>query len=37
LPEGLFYLMLLDEMPTPEDVEHLSKDWAKRQNFLIRV
>ncbi len=30
LPEGLFWLMLIDEIPTDEDVEWLSKEWAKR-------
>jgi citrate synthase len=40
LPEGLFYLMLLDEMPTFEDVSLLSKDWASRSelpDFVYRV
>lgn len=30
LPEGLFYLMLLGEIPTQDDVEFISKDWASR-------
>ncbi|NQV02097.1 MAG: citrate (Si)-synthase [Bacteroidia bacterium] len=30
LPEGLFYLMLLDELPTMEDVKELGADWKKR-------
>ncbi|TVR69990.1 MAG: citrate (Si)-synthase [Marinilabiliales bacterium] len=30
LPEGLFYLMLLDELPAMEDVDALSSDWASR-------
>ncbi len=30
LPEGLFWLMLVDEVPTQKDVEWLSKEWAKR-------
>ncbi len=30
LPEGLFYLMLLDELPTMEDVDALSSEWASR-------
>jgi citrate synthase len=30
LPEGLFYLMLLDELPTMQDVKELSDDWKKR-------
>lgn len=30
LPEGLFYLMLLGELPTMEDVNFISESWAKR-------
>ena len=30
LPEGLFYLMLIGEIPTKEDVNNLSKDFATR-------
>lgn len=30
LPEGLFYLMLIGELPTEEDVDYISKEWAKR-------
>lgn len=30
LPEGLFYLMLLGEMPTKEDVNFISNQWAQR-------
>lgn len=30
LPEGLFYLMLLGELPTEADVKHISADWARR-------
>lgn len=30
LPEGLFYLMLIGEIPDEEDVLNLSKDWATR-------
>lgn len=30
LPEGLFYLMLIGEIPTKEDVINLSKDFATR-------
>ena len=33
LPEGLFYLMLLDELPTSEDVALLSKEWAERSEL----
>src|SRR5882757_4743951 len=27
LPEGLFYLMLIGELPTEEDVAHISSIW----------
>jgi len=30
LPEGLFWLMLVDEIPSQEDVEWLSEEWQKR-------
>jgi len=30
LPEGIFYLMLIGELPTPEQVYELSDEWAKR-------
>ncbi len=30
LPEGLFYLMLINELPTKNDVEHISNTWARR-------
>jgi len=30
LPEGLFYLMLIDEIPERDDVLNISKDWATR-------
>lgn len=30
LPEGLFYLMLIGEIPEKEDVMNISKDWATR-------
>lgn len=30
LPEGLFWLMLVDELPTQEDVDWLSDEWEKR-------
>ncbi len=32
LPEGLFWLMMTDEIPTEEEVAWLSKEWAKRSN-----
>ena len=30
LPEGLFWLMLVDELPTKEQVDWLSDEWEKR-------
>ena len=30
LPEGIFYLLLLDEMPTLEDVNFITEEWKKR-------
>jgi citrate synthase len=30
LPEGLFYLMLIGEIPEREDVMNISRDWATR-------
>ena len=30
LPEGLFWLLLTGEVPTPEQVAGLSEDWAAR-------
>jgi citrate synthase len=30
LPEGLFWLMLVDEIPSEEDVKWLSGEWSKR-------
>ncbi len=30
LPEGLFHLMLLGEVPTEEDVKWISKEWQRR-------
>lgn len=32
LPEGLFYLMLLGDIPTDDDVEHISSTWARRSH-----
>jgi citrate synthase len=40
LPEGLFYLMLVGEIPTHEDVEHISATWARRShvpNYVFDV
>ncbi len=30
LPEGLFYLMLIGELPTEEDVHYISRSWSER-------
>ncbi|HET6245823.1 MAG: citrate (Si)-synthase, eukaryotic [Bacteroidetes bacterium] len=30
LPEGIFYLMMVGELPTEEEVKSLSNDWARR-------
>ena len=30
LPEGIFYLMLIGELPTYDDVENISNSWARR-------
>jgi citrate synthase len=32
LPEGLFHLMLLGEIPSQDDVEHISAVWARRSH-----
>ncbi len=32
LPEGLFYLMLIGELPEKDDVLNISKDWATRSH-----
>ncbi|MBU3677470.1 MAG: citrate (Si)-synthase, eukaryotic [Chitinophagaceae bacterium] len=32
LPEGLFYLMLIGEIPTKEDVDHISSVFARRSH-----
>lgn len=37
LPEGLFYLMLIGEIPTKEDVTNISKDWATRAHVPQHV
>ncbi len=33
LPEGLFWLMLVGELPTKEDVDWLSDEWEKRADI----
>src|SRR5580693_122555 len=30
LPEGIFYLMLLGELPNEEDVHNIGNNWARR-------
>jgi citrate synthase len=37
LPEGLFWLMLVDEIPTQEQVDWLSKEWASRAKVASSV
>ncbi len=37
LPEGLFYLMLIGEVPTHEDVDHVSATWARRSHVPNHV
>jgi len=37
LPEGLFYLMLLGEIPSKDDVNFLSKNWNQRSNVPDHV
>ncbi len=37
LPEGLFYLMLTGEVPSHEDVEHISDVWARRSHVPNHV
>ena len=33
LPEGLFWLMLVNEIPTKEEVDWLSSEWRKRSSL----
>lgn len=37
LPEGLFYLMLIGELPTEEDVQHISNTWGRRSQIPRHV
>src|SRR5690606_15854489 len=37
LPEGLFFLMLLNELPTEDDVAHLSSLWQRRSHVPNHV
>ena len=37
LPEGLFYLMLVGDLPSEEDVHHLSSVWQRRSHVPNHV
>lgn len=37
LPEGLFYLMLVGELPTEDDVHHLTNVWQRRSHVPNHV
>ena len=37
LPEGLFYLMLIGELPTEEDVAHVTSIWQRRSHVPNHV
>ncbi len=37
LPEGLFYLMLIGELPTEEDVAHVTTVWQRRSHVPNHV
>src|SRR5436190_2070381 len=37
LPEGIFYLMLIGELPTEDDVINVSNSWARRNNVPKHV
>ena len=37
LPEGLFYLMLMGELPSEEDVHHLTSVWQRRSHVPNHV
>ncbi len=37
LPEGLFYLMLIGELPTEEDVAHVTSVWQRRSHVPNHV
>lgn len=37
LPEGIFYLMLMGELPTEENVTEVSNQWARRSNVPKHV
>lgn len=37
LPEGLFYLMLVGELPSEDDVNSISNEWARRSHVPRHV
>ena len=37
LPEGLFYLMLVGELPTDEDAHHITNVWQRRSHVPSHV
>ncbi len=37
LPEGMFYLLLMGEIPSDEDVSNISKDWSTRAHVPQHV
>lgn len=37
LPEGLFYLMLIGDMPNEEDVQHITNVWQRRSHVPNHV
>jgi citrate synthase len=37
LPEGLFWLMMVGEIPTPEQVKWLTENWVRRANVPEHV
>ncbi|MBS1632554.1 MAG: citrate (Si)-synthase, partial [Bacteroidetes bacterium] len=37
LPEGLFYLMLIGNLPTEDDVQHLTSVWQRRSHVPNHV
>src|ERR1035437_6706498 len=37
LPEGLFYLMLLGELPTEDDAHYITSNWQRRSHVPNHV
>lgn len=37
LPEGLFYLMLIGDLPNAEDAEHITSTWQRRSHVPTHV